>query len=83
LHLTRVAFVPGVRVSGRVRRFEDLRQSGRLRVRGRVRGALRVVGRRVSGRLGGQRVAGSLGAPAGGVPARVLAARLPGPRDLR
>jgi pimeloyl-ACP methyl ester carboxylesterase len=76
LHLSRVAFVPDVRVSGRLRRFEDLRQHGRLRVRGRVSGALRVVGRRVSGRLGGQRVAGSLGAPPGGVPAQVLAARV-------
>jgi pimeloyl-ACP methyl ester carboxylesterase len=62
LHLSRLAFVPGVRVSGFVRRFEDVRQRGRLVVRGRVDGALRVVGRRVSGRLGGQRVAGSLGA---------------------
>jgi hypothetical protein len=63
LHLSRLAFVPGVRVSGFVRRFEEVRQAGRLRVRGRVRGALRVSGRRVVGRLGGQRVAGSLGAP--------------------
>jgi pimeloyl-ACP methyl ester carboxylesterase len=62
LHLTRVELVPGVRVSGLLRRFEDVRQAGRLRVRGSVRGALRVVGRRVVGRLGGQRVAGSLGA---------------------
>jgi hypothetical protein len=79
LHLSRVAFVPGVRVSGFLRRFEDLRQAGRLVVRGRVDGALRVSGRRVVGRLGGQRVAGSLGAPPGGMPARALAARLPGP----
>ena len=63
LHLRRVAFVPGVRVSGRLRRFEDARQHGRLVVRGRVRGALRVVGQRVVGRLDGQRVVGSLGRP--------------------
>jgi pimeloyl-ACP methyl ester carboxylesterase len=83
LHLSRLAFVPGVRVSGFLRRFEDMRQAGRLRVRGRVRGALRVVGRRVVGRLDGQRVAGSLGAPPGALRARALAARLPGPRALR
>jgi TAP-like protein len=63
LHLSRVAFVPGVRVSGRLRRFEDVRQRGRLVVRGRVRGTLRVAGRRVVGVLGGQQVAGSLAAP--------------------
>jgi pimeloyl-ACP methyl ester carboxylesterase len=62
LHLRRVAFVPGVRVSGRLRRFEDARQSGRLRLSGPATpdGALRVSGRRVVGRLGGQRVRGSL-----------------------
>jgi hypothetical protein len=49
-----------VRVSGFVRRFEDVRQAGRLVVSGRVRGVLRVAGRRVVGRLGGRRVAGSL-----------------------
>jgi pimeloyl-ACP methyl ester carboxylesterase len=63
LHLSRVAFVPGVRVSGQLRRFEDVRQAGRLVVRGRVRGTLRVVGQRAVGRLGGRRVAGSLAAP--------------------
>jgi pimeloyl-ACP methyl ester carboxylesterase len=63
LHLSRVAFVPGVRVSGRLRRFEDVRQSGRLVVRGAVRGALRVTGRRVVGRLEGRRVAGRLAPP--------------------
>jgi hypothetical protein len=79
LHLRRVAFVPGVRVSGRLNRFEDLRQRGRLRLSGpgTPDGALRVVGRRVSGRLDGQRVTGSLGGLPGGVPARALAARLP------
>jgi pimeloyl-ACP methyl ester carboxylesterase len=65
LRLSDVVFVPGVRVSGFLRRFEDVRQSGRLVVRGRVRGALRVSGRRVVGRLDGQGVAGSLGAPPG------------------
>jgi TAP-like protein len=82
LHLTRVAFVPGVRVSGRLRRFEDVRQLGRLRLSGpgTPDGALRVVGRRLVGSLGGRRVAGSLGAPPGGAPTRLMAARLPGPR---
>jgi hypothetical protein len=65
LRLSRVAFVPGVRVSGFLRRFEDVRQAGRLVVRGTVRGALRVAGRRIVGRLGGRRVAGSLAAPRG------------------
>jgi hypothetical protein len=63
LHLSRVAFVPGVRVSGRLRRFEDVRQAGRLVVRGTVRGSLHVSGRRIVGRLDGRRVAGSLAAP--------------------
>jgi hypothetical protein len=63
LHLSRVAFVPGVRVSGRLRRFEDVRQRGRLVVRGRVRGTLRVAGRRVVGVLDGHRVTGSLPEP--------------------
>jgi pimeloyl-ACP methyl ester carboxylesterase len=81
LRLRRVAFVPGVRVSGRLRRFEDMRQRGRLRLSGpgTPDGALRVSGRRVVGRLGGQRVAGSLLAPPGGLPGRALAARVPGP----
>jgi pimeloyl-ACP methyl ester carboxylesterase len=65
LRLSDVAFVPGVRVSGVLRRFEDVRQAGRLRVRGRVRGALRVTGHRVVGVLDGQRVTGTLGAPSG------------------
>jgi TAP-like protein len=77
-----VVFVPGVRVSGVLRRFDDVRQAGRLRVSGRVRGALRVRGRRVVGVLGGQRVAGTLGAPFGGAPGRAAAARF-GARDLR
>jgi pimeloyl-ACP methyl ester carboxylesterase len=85
LHLTRVAFVPGVRVSGFLRRFEDVRQRGRLRLSGpgTPDGALRVVGRRVVGRLGGQRVAGSLAAPPGGAPARALAVAFPGRADAR
>jgi pimeloyl-ACP methyl ester carboxylesterase len=77
LHLKRVAFVPGVRVSGRVRRFEEPAQTGRLRLSGPAvpDGALRVLGRRVVGVLGGQRVAASLGGPATAGAARALAAR--------
>jgi pimeloyl-ACP methyl ester carboxylesterase len=63
LHLEDVVFVPGVRVSGFLRRFEGVRQHGRLRVRGHVRGTLRVVGSRVVGRIGGRRVAGGLALP--------------------
>ena len=82
LHLTRVAFVPGVRVSGRLRRFEERRQRGRLRLHGPSTpdGVLRVRGRRVVGRLGGQRVRTSLAARPAAASARAVAARLPGPR---
>ncbi|MGH3993971.1 MAG: alpha/beta hydrolase, partial [Pseudonocardiaceae bacterium] len=82
LHLTDVAFVPGVRVSGRLRRFEERGQRGRVRLRGPggPGGALFVRGRRVVGRLGGRRVSTSLAVPAGAASARALAARLPGPR---
>jgi pimeloyl-ACP methyl ester carboxylesterase len=64
LRLTGVVFVPGVRVSGRLRRFGERGQRGSLRLSGPVTpdGALRVRGRRVVGRLGGQRVRTSLGA---------------------
>lgn len=53
-----VEFVPGVRLSGAVRRFGTRRQRGVLKVSGRAaaRGTLRLSGRRVRGRLGGRRV---------------------------
>jgi pimeloyl-ACP methyl ester carboxylesterase len=55
LHLDGVAFVPGVRVSGRVARFGGRGQRGRLRVGGPATpdGVLVLRRRRVIGRLGG------------------------------
>ena len=53
LHLDDVVFVPGVRVSGFVRRFAAPRQSGRLRLGGRVDGvalSARPPGERAVGR---------------------------------
>jgi pimeloyl-ACP methyl ester carboxylesterase len=76
-----IEYAPGVRITGRIRRFGDQAQRGRLRVRGRAapNGLLAIHGNRVRGRLGGRRVRGLLrptATPAGG-PAR--ASRLPGP----
>ena len=79
LHLTRVVFVPGVRVSGSVGHFGGRRQSGRLRLAGRVAGSLALRGRTVSGRLGGKRVRAVLSARAASSGLRAVAARLPGP----
>jgi pimeloyl-ACP methyl ester carboxylesterase len=69
LELTRLAFVPGVTVTGRLERFGSRRQRGRLRVGGAAasRGWLLVRGQRVSGRLGGRRVTGALNAPSAAV----------------
>ena len=80
LVLSRVRYVPGVRVSGRIARFDERRQHGRLRVSGPATpdGRLRIRGTRVRGRLGGRRVRSRLSASAAG--ARVAAASLPGPR---
>ena len=82
LHLDDLVFVPGVRVSGRVRRFGTRRQRGRLRLSGRAApgGLVSLRGRRVSGRLGGKAVRGVLSVRAGASGVRALAARLPGPR---
>jgi pimeloyl-ACP methyl ester carboxylesterase len=62
LHLHGVAFVPGVRVSGRLARFTGRRQRGVLRVAGPATpdGRLSVSGRRATGRLGGVRVSARL-----------------------
>lgn len=78
LTLRAVEFVPGVRVSGSVRRFGERRQNGLLQVAGPASpdGRLALRGRRVSGRLGGVRVSAVLEAEP---PARATAARLPGP----
>ncbi|MBN1530280.1 MAG: alpha/beta fold hydrolase [Thermoleophilaceae bacterium] len=58
LVLRDLAYVPGVRVSGRIRRFGERRQRGSLRVRGPgvPQGRLRLRGREVRGPLGGRRV---------------------------
>ena len=66
LVLSGVAFVPGVRLSGRIRRFGERRQRGRLRVSGpgAPDGLLRVRGTRVEGPLGGRRVRARLDRPA-------------------
>jgi pimeloyl-ACP methyl ester carboxylesterase len=79
LHLRGVAFVPGVRVSGVVRRFGERRQRGRVRLSGPAvpDGLLRLRGRRVSGRLGDKSVRAVLGRGAGA--ARAVVAR----RSLR
>ena len=58
LVLRGVAYVPGVRVTGRILRFGERRQHGRLRVGGPgvPAGVLSVRGARVQGPLGGRRV---------------------------
>jgi pimeloyl-ACP methyl ester carboxylesterase len=59
LWLRHLAFVPGVRLSGRVEDFGLRRQHGRLRVHGRAGvpgGVVRIRRKRVSGTLGGRRV---------------------------
>ena len=78
LRLRGVAFVPGLRVSGVVRRFAERRQARRLRISGPASpdGVVRLRGRRVSGRLCGRRVSAVLAA---GSAAPATAARLPGP----
>lgn len=83
LRLRGVAYVPGLRVSGVVRRFGLRRQEGRLTVSGPAApgGILRLRGRRVSGRLGGRPVSAILGGRA--ARARALAARLPRPSPGR
>ena len=78
LHLDDVKFVPGVRVSGFVRRFGAQRQSGRLRLGGTVDGVLSLRGRRVSGRLRGERVRAVLSARTATSGLQAAAARLPG-----
>jgi pimeloyl-ACP methyl ester carboxylesterase len=66
LELRAVSFVPGVTVSGELKSFLGRRQHGRLRIGGSAapHGVLVVRRARLSGRLGGRRVTGSLSAPA-------------------
>jgi pimeloyl-ACP methyl ester carboxylesterase len=62
VRLTRLAFVPGVRLSGRVSLFGLASQRGRIRVagaRGVPGGLLALRGERLSGVLGGRRVRAS------------------------
>ena len=82
VHLDDLVFVPGVRVSGRVRGFGTRRQRGRLRLSGRAApgGVLSLRGRRVTGRLGGKEVRAVLSVRAGATGIRAVAARLPGLR---
>jgi pimeloyl-ACP methyl ester carboxylesterase len=65
LELRRVAYVPGVTVTGRIDNFLARRQHGRLRIGGRAapHGLLRIDRFRIRGRLGGRRVRGSLSSP--------------------
>ena len=78
----RMEFVPGVQVSGSIKRFSERRESGRLHVFGRATpdGVLRLRGDVVSGRLGGRRVRVRL-SPSVVVSRarRAAAASLPGP----
>ena len=62
LELRGVAFVPGVRVSGRIRDFLGGRQRGSLRLAGRVtpEGRLRLRDDLMTGTLGGRRVSARL-----------------------
>jgi hypothetical protein len=89
LTLRGVAFVPGVRVSGRLARFGRRSQRGRLRVGGPAtpEGVLTLQGRRATGRLGGVRVSAALApALAATSSVRATAARVPfraRPRYLR
>jgi pimeloyl-ACP methyl ester carboxylesterase len=79
LHLHGVAFVPGVRVSGRLARFTARRQRGVLRLSGAATpdGRVSVSGRRVVGRLGGVGVSARLG-PALGAASASVRSRLTG-----
>ena len=64
LRMSGLSFVPGLRLSGRITRFDSRRRRrGTVRVRGPrgYNGTLRFRGRRVSGRLGGRRVSARLG----------------------
>jgi pimeloyl-ACP methyl ester carboxylesterase len=79
LRLYGIVFVPGVRVSGRIRRFGGRRQRGRVRLGGAAapRGLLTINGNRVRGRLGGRRVRARLRPPSGAAREAARAARFP------
>jgi pimeloyl-ACP methyl ester carboxylesterase len=79
LVLRRLAYVPGVRLSGRVRRVGERRQRGVIRLTGRgtPAGRLRLRGNRVRGTLGGRRVRARLVLTGVAGAAAAAAARLP------
>jgi pimeloyl-ACP methyl ester carboxylesterase len=83
LLLRRLAYVPGVRLSGRIGRFIDTRRErGRLRVDGGPGipdGVLRIRARRVSGTLGGRPVKARLDPPFAAATVRAAAARVTAP----
>jgi pimeloyl-ACP methyl ester carboxylesterase len=78
LVLDELAFVPEVRLTGRIRRFGQARQRGLLRIAGdgASEGLLRVQGQRVRGRIGGRLVRARLNSLAAS-PAEVAAAARP------
>jgi TAP-like protein len=84
LWLRRLAFVPGVRLEGRIRNFVNTRrQRGRIRIEGGRRlpdGFVRIRGRRIRGVLDGRRVAAPLDPPfaAASVEAAAAPSGLPG-----
>jgi hypothetical protein len=80
--LSGVVYVPGVTVTGRIERFLERRESGRLRIGGRAapHGVLRLEGLRITGHLGGRRVRGDLSSPVAVVARAGRLADLPLPR---
>ena len=62
LRLSKVSYVPGLRISGRIRRFGERSERGTVRIAGPkgARGRLRIRGVRFSGRVAGRRVRGRL-----------------------
>jgi hypothetical protein len=80
LFLRGVEFVPGVRVSGTIRSFQESGQKGRLRITGRAtpNGRLTIRGSRVRGRLGKRRVRARLPIKSIVIDLSALASRVPG-----
>jgi hypothetical protein len=75
LVLSGLAFVPHVRLTGRIRHFGERRQRGTLRVAGATGGRLVLRGNRADGVLGGKRVRAHLTALARSPTAAAAAAR--------
>ena len=74
-------FIPRVRVTGRIRRFGERAQSGRVRVSGPgvPGGILTIEADRVRGRLGGRKVRAKLNLLVASRPATAAAAAAPAP----